>query len=95
MIDRESLFALETVLMAVLLSIAGWASVEIVSLNKAMAAAQAEQRMSNEAVGALSNISQTLARMEEGQLNLKEGLEDTRQDIKELSRHVRDLHLQQ
>jgi hypothetical protein len=92
MINKE-LFALETVTMAVFLSIAGWAGLEILDINEALAAIEVEQVGHNLAVENLSEVHLTLIRVEEGQKYLKEGIDNHSEELKDLAVHVRMLHL--
>ena len=91
-VENESIFALETVIMAVLLGMAGWAGIEIVKLNEAVAEVRTRQTFTEETSDVIVSMSKTLARLEESQTNLKERVISNGEDIRELTNHVRDLH---
>jgi hypothetical protein len=93
-LNKEGLFALETVAMAVLLSVAGWAGLEIFSINGAIAHIKVEQVVHNTAAETLREVNLTLIRVEEGQKYLKEGVDTHAERLEELSYHVRELHLE-
>lgn len=92
MLNKEEVFAIETVTMAILLSVAGWASVEIFEIKEAIAHIQTEQIKHNMAVDTLEEVRVTLARVEEGQKYLHFGIETTGKEVKDLSNHVREIH---
>jgi len=92
MLNQEDLFSFQTVLMAILLSVTGWAGIEIFTIKAAVAAIEAEQPLHNEAAKALGSLNVTLARVEEGQRYLKEAVDTHKFDLREMSLHMRELH---
>ena len=95
MLNKEDVFALETVLMAVLLSVAGWAAVEIIEIEAAIAKIETEQVIHNQAMDVLSSVGDSLIRLEVGQTHLKEGMDSHSDELKDLTHHVRQLHLKE
>jgi hypothetical protein len=92
MFNKKEVFALETVTMAILLGMVSWGGVEIFSIRQAIASIEVEQITHNTSVESLRALSLTLARVEEGQRYMKEGIDRHTVDLRDLSNHVRELH---
>ena len=91
MAGLDSLFALETVTMAVCLSIGGWASIEIFNIKGTLAGIE-QQEVANSKVGeTVYGMRETLIRVEEGQAYLKKYVQSNGEDIRDLSKAIRKL----
>lgn len=88
---NSDLFALETVVMAILLSIGSWTALESISHGEAIAAFQVEHKSNNRTKEVVEQMVQSVVRLEEGQKHLMTNMEDNGERLNELTKAVNKL----
>lgn len=88
---NSDLFSLETVVMAIVLSIGSWTALESIAHGEAIAAIQVEHKGIEHTQEIVEQMVQSVVRLEEGQKHMMTNMEDNGERLKELTKAVNKL----